>query len=126
MRPFLLVLAILLSLASLSSAQTTFHVDRRTKQAELVANMRQDHSIIGYAAPKVTAPKLILFSIFTSEVEGNPGRYPLGAYYETSKLKPGTRLVFVGKKAGFVQLNYLAPDAKPTPVYVRQQDVAFD
>jgi hypothetical protein len=87
--------------------------------------MREDHKMFGYAAADTAARKLILFSIFTSDVKGNPYRCPLGAYYETSGLPQGDHIVFAGEKAGFVKLVYTDARQKATPFYLRRRFVAF-
>jgi 5-hydroxyisourate hydrolase-like protein (transthyretin family) len=53
----------------------------------VTANIRKDHRIFGYAKPNIKSEKLILFSVFTNDVEGNPFHCKLGAYYETSGYK---------------------------------------
>ncbi|NML23194.1 hypothetical protein HHL16_20115 [Pseudoflavitalea sp. G-6-1-2] len=47
----------------------------------LQANIRKDHRFYGYAQPDTRAQRLILFSIFTNDVQDNPFKLRLGAYY---------------------------------------------
>jgi len=50
----------------------------------LVANIRKDHRIFGFAKPSYDSDLMILFSIFTNDVEGNPFTCLIGSYYDTS------------------------------------------
>jgi len=92
----------------------------------LGANMRQDHRIFLYEKPGLTSRKLMLFSIFTNDVEGNPFRLPFGAYYETSSLS-GAELKFSGQRPGqFVELLYLKDGGTPVQkMYVLRKWVRF-
>jgi hypothetical protein len=91
----------------------------------LTANIRQDHKFFGYDSVSAKAKKLILFSVFTSDVKDNPNHCPLGAYYQTSDLKEGDKIVFVSLQSSFVKLNYIAADKKITTFYVLKKFVVF-
>ncbi|TFZ63115.1 hypothetical protein E4631_23505 [Hymenobacter sp. UV11] len=120
--------AILLFLLAAGSAQaqTKAVINRKTKSFTLVANIREDHQIFGYAAPDVHAKKLILFSVFTNDVKDNPYHCPLGAYYQTSDLPAGDDIRFVAASGGFVKLSYAAPSQHATPFYIKQAFVSFE
>lgn len=45
----------------------------------------EDHLIFGYEEPSTESKKLIVFSSFTTDVEGNPHNCSLGSYYDTSE-----------------------------------------
>ncbi|MGI4741192.1 MAG: hypothetical protein ACRYG7_38990 [Janthinobacterium lividum] len=107
-------------------AQTKAFINRKTKSFSLVANIREDHQIFGYATPNVHSEKLILFSVFTNDVKNNPYHCPLGAYYETSDLKSGDDIRFVSESPTFIKLTYLNAAHQPTPFYVKREFVRFD
>jgi len=106
-------------------AQTKALIDRQTHRFYLSANIRLDHRIFGYAAADTTARKLILFSIFTSDVKGNPHHCPLGAYYDTSGLPREADISWTGEKPGFVRLVFRNGQQPATPFYIRRQFVTF-
>ena len=119
-----LLSTLLLALVSLTSqAQTKAHVDQKTKEFWLTANMRQDHEFFGYASASVGAKKLILFSVFTNAVKDNPYNCPLGAYYDTNGLKTNDKIVFVSADRAFVKLNYVSAAQEITPFYVQRRFV---
>lgn len=121
-----IALLLLLATAGSAQAQTKAVIDRKTKSFSLVANMREDHQIFGYAAPDTHAKKLILFSVFTNDVKDNPYHCPLGAYYQTSDLPAGTDIRFMSASGGFVKLNYVASSQHPIPFYIKQTFVSFE
>lgn len=70
------------------------------------ANIRLDHRIFGYAAADTNSRKLLLFSVFTDDVEGNPYECPFGSYYDTSGMED-LDLKFVKKEGNFVKADLL-------------------
>lgn len=52
------------------------------------ADIHRDYSFFGYSKPDVTSDKLIIFSVFTDDVENNPLKLELGAYYGTDSSIP--------------------------------------
>jgi hypothetical protein len=122
------VAVLLFSLATGGSAhaQTKAVINHKTKSFSLIANIRRDHQIFGYAAPDVHAKKLILFSVFTNDVKNNPYQCPLGSYYETSDLPTGDDIRFVATSGNFVKLNYLATSHQVTPFYIKKSLVLFE
>jgi uncharacterized protein YcfL len=51
------------------------------------ANMRLDHRIFGYEKPNLVSKKMLLISIFTTDVEKNPFNCEYGAYYESDEMQ---------------------------------------
>lgn len=68
----------------------------------LSAEMKSDHRIFGFAKADASSEKLILFSIFTNEVEGNPFNCKYGSYYDISKGAQKFSLKYNGKKENFI------------------------
>src|SRR4051794_23563138 len=44
----------------------------------------RDHRFFGYSKPDIHSRRMILFSIFTNDVEGNPYHLPYGSFYQSS------------------------------------------
>ncbi|MES2516928.1 MAG: hypothetical protein V4585_02400 [Bacteroidota bacterium] len=118
------VFTFLLSFFS-STAQTKAFIDKQTKQFSLTANIRQDHKFFGYAEANINAKKMIVFSVFTTDVEGNPYKCPLGAYYDTSGLPEGDQIMFVSTVGNFTKLNYINAKKEVTSIYIRRKYVDF-
>lgn len=51
------------------------------------ANMRLDHRIFGYEKPNLNSKKMLLISIFTTDVDKNPFNCEYGAYYESDEMQ---------------------------------------
>lgn len=91
----------------------------------LTANIRLDYRIFGYSKPDTSSGKMILFSIFTSDVKGNPYKCPLGSYYQT----PGREVMIiksVGKNGEFVKAKILRRDSADVTVYFLKQWIEFE
>lgn len=121
----ILSLAALLLVSALALGQTKGWVDRQTKEFHLVANMKKDHRIFGYRDPNTHSPKMIFFSIFTADVDGNPNNCPLGSYYDTSGLKEGDSIVFVNFTGDFAKMNYITAKGKKTIFYFQRNSFRF-
>jgi len=59
--------------------------------------------IFGYELPDVKSRKMICFSSYTQDVEGNPNKCPLGSHYDTSVLN----LKYIHSQGDFVKLKLL-------------------
>ena len=68
----------------------------------LIANIKKDHRIFGYAKPDIDSERLLLLSVFTNDVENNPFECKLGAYYDTYGMGELT-LKCVSTTGNFVQ-----------------------
>ena len=109
-----------------ATAQTKAYINRTTKEFNLTADIKKDHKIFGYELPSANSKKLILFSVFTKDVDGNPNKCQLGSYYQTNGLKQGDKIMYISTKGVFVKLNYIAADNKVTTFYVMRKFVVFE
>lgn len=91
----------------------------------LMANIRADHRLIGYEKPDTLSNELILFSIFTNDVENNPFEYPLGAYYDSYGLE-NLALKYVGMKDGYFQIEATDSNNNTTELYFEKKWVTFE
>lgn len=101
-------------------------LSRQDSTMYLTSNIRYDHRIFGYAKPDVTSEKLILFSVFTSEVENNPSRCKFGSYYEMPWNKDKFSLKFKAKTKDFVHAILTDSLSKKHDVYFEKEWVEFD
>lgn len=93
----------------------------------LVANMRLDHRIFGYEKPDITSRRMILVSIFTNDVEGNPFKCPFGAYYQTSRMDENMmHLKYISTGKGFAKVNVVKNDTLLGIVYIDKKWLAFE
>jgi hypothetical protein len=93
----------------------------------LTANIRMDHRIFGYAQPDTTSKKMILLSVFTYDVEGNPFKCPYGSYYESSGMnEKGLELRYVSDEGAFIKANIIHSDTIKVSIYIEKRWVEFD
>ncbi len=91
----------------------------------LKANIRRDHRIFGYAKPNLNSEKLILISVFTSDVKDNPFNCRFGAYYDTSGMDD-MELKYVGLRGDFIEANIVQNDTISMPIYIEKIWLEFD
>uniref|UniRef100_UPI00404A8A1E hypothetical protein n=1 Tax=Fulvivirga sp. TaxID=1931237 RepID=UPI00404A8A1E len=91
---------------------------------QITADMRMDHHFFGYAAPNLNSEKLILFSIFTDEVDNNPNNCRLGAYYDTNSLQKLT-LKYCSPIGDFIKV-IATRDKIKTELYFEKKSVIFN
>jgi len=92
------------------------YVDTETDEFAFWSDMDKDHRFYGYEKPDVTSKKLILFSIFTNDVDGNPFEMPLGSYYDTRGLEPN-KISYYDKDGDFISTEFEDVQGKVTKVY---------
>jgi hypothetical protein len=90
----------------------------------LIANIRQDHRIFGYAKPDIKSERLLLLSVFTDDVENNPFGCKLGAYYETAGMGELT-LKFISSNGNFVKAVAIDKTNKSTIIYFEKKVIEF-
>ncbi|TKC06650.1 hypothetical protein FA048_15710 [Pedobacter polaris] len=102
--------------AVISKHDSSFHVYN---------NIMTDYRIIGYEAPDTTSRKMVLFSIFTSDVKDNPFHCPYGSYYYTGY--PVELVIkYTGEQESFIKAHISGESKKPATVYFEKKWVEFD
>ncbi|WP_300675309.1 hypothetical protein [Soonwooa sp.] len=103
----------------------TIPLSRQDSSLWLTANMRADHRIFGYAKPDLNSEKLVLFSIFTNEVEKNPFHCKFGSYYQITN-DNNFSLKFKNKTKDFVQAVLTDSLNQKHDVYFEKKWIEFD
>lgn len=62
---------------------TKAYINLQDSSFSMRAVMKKDHKFYGFANADTNSTPLILFSIFTSDVDGNPEALRLGSFYDT-------------------------------------------
>lgn len=91
----------------------------------LIADMKKNHRIFGYKEMDVNAEKMILFSVFTNEVEHNPFGCLYGAYYDLSDMDD-MEIRYVSRENDFVKIQILQNDEFVDEVYMLAEYFEFE
>lgn len=85
----------------------------------------QDHRFFGYSQPDTLSKRMLLFSSFTNDVEGNPFHCPYGAYYSTTDMD-SMQLKYVADNGSFAKFTLLQHNAPQEPVYIEKKWIDFE
>ena len=118
---------IICTLAMIFSAEKSFsrikgYADRKTKEYILVGNFTDHYIIYGYTLPDERSQKVIMFSTPPS-VGKNRAVYKLGSYKETTNLKAGEKIKYIGTIGKFAEMNYIYRDNTVTVFYINKKFV---
>jgi hypothetical protein len=93
-------------------------VDKKTKEFSVPPNQKIDYRVYGYQYPNITTVKMICFSSHEGDVRDNYSGCPLGSYYDTDRLKPGDKIVYLGGIGTFGKMSFISGDGKKTLFYL--------
>lgn len=99
-------------------------VYRSDSSLNIFENIRADYKIFGYQAPDTNSKKLLLVSVFTKDVEGNPYNCTYGSYYGSAAMQP-VHMKYVKIKGAFVEANLIKDKELLTPVFFLKSCVEF-
>lgn len=86
----------------------------------MMSNIRKDHLFFGYERPDTSSKKMLVFSVFTYNVQGNPFHCPLGAYYQTSDMGDMV-LKYVSDEKSFIKVEALEDDSVKGVIYIEKK-----
>lgn len=91
----------------------------------LTAYMRKDHRFFGYAHPDIHSDRLILFSIFTNDVQDNPFKCRYGAYYQIVP-SDSLHIKYLSADSNFVRTELTHKTERPVIVYFEKKWINFE
>ena len=91
----------------------------------LTASMKKDHRIFGYKSKNIYSEKMILFSVFTNEVENNPFGCRYGAFYDTNGMKD-IKLKYVSREYDFLKIEIIQAGKTIDEVYMLEKWFEFE
>ncbi|QGW28681.1 hypothetical protein [Phnomibacter ginsenosidimutans] len=91
----------------------------------LIANIKKDHRIFGYASPDVKSERLLLLSVFTNDVENNPFGCRLGAYYDTNGMNELT-LKYNSTTGNFIKATAIDKANNSTTIFIEKKWIEFE
>ncbi|HEV3411937.1 MAG TPA: hypothetical protein VG101_05630 [Puia sp.] len=120
----MLAISLLLLLSSGCFAQVVGTVDRKTKEFSIAAGQKIDYMVFGYRFANATTEKLICFAS-NENVERANQNLPLGSYFDTDRLRPGDRIMFLGVAGKFGKMNFLTGGGKSIIFYLPRSSYAI-
>ncbi len=84
----------------------------------------RDHRFFGYSKPDLHSKRMLLFSIFTNDVEGNPYQLPYGAYYQNSDMD-SIKLKYYADEGAFAKFTILKNNTLQDTTYIEKKWIEF-
>jgi hypothetical protein len=122
---FLITIIFTCAFVDCNSQRLKATVSKTDSIISLFANIRRDHRIFGYLKPDTASKKMILLSVFTSDVEGNPFKCLYGAYYQTGNMK-NMDIKFLGNKGAFIKASVIKNDTTAGLIYILRKWINFE
>jgi hypothetical protein len=99
-------------------------ISKKDSIMSLYSSMQKECRIFGYEKPNKNSRKMILISIWTFDVKGNPSNCKYGSYYETNSMDD-MELKYIGKEDSFVKAALIKNKIKTAIIYFEQKWVKF-
>lgn len=117
----MLVFGLMLLVSSGCFAQVVGKVDKKTKEFTIAAGQNADYTVFGYQFANATTQKLICFSS-DQNIERANNALPLGSYFDTERLPPGARIMYLGVAGAFGRMSFTTGGGKVTVFYLPKAD----
>ncbi|PIB36092.1 hypothetical protein BFP72_12150 [Reichenbachiella sp. 5M10] len=100
------------------TAETQAVIEKMDSTVWLMSKIGNDHRIFGYQSPDSTSKKMIVFSAYTEDVEGNPHHCAYGSYYDMSDLK-NMKLKWIDDQGGYSQVAIYRDGTEQGVIYIQ-------
>jgi hypothetical protein len=85
----------------------------------------RDHRFFGYSKPDIHSKRMVLFSIFTNDVEGNPYHLPYGAFYNSNDME-SIQVKYFNDEGAFAKFTILKNNKPQDTVYIEKKWIEFE
>ena len=109
--------SLLVLISSGCFAQVVGRVDKKTKEFSIASGQKVDYMVFGFQFANATTPKLICFAS-NENVEKANSALPLGSYFDTDRLPPGAKIMYLGMAGTFGKMSFIAGGGKTTVFYL--------
>jgi uncharacterized protein YcfL len=113
------------SVKASGSNVTKAHVSRQDSSISLTADIRLDHRFFGYSNSDLNSERLLLFSVFTNDVEKNPFGCKLGSYYDTRGMQ-NIKLKFLQTDGNFIKAMATDSSNNLTTLYFERKWIVLE
>jgi hypothetical protein len=114
----------LLMISSGCFAQVVGRIDRKTKEFSIAAGQKLDYMLFGYQFANASTQKLICFAS-NENVERANQNLPLGSYFDTDRLPPGDKIIYLGMAGTFGKLKFTTEGGKTVIFYLPKANYAI-
>lgn len=104
---------------------TKVAVSKQDSSISIAANIRLDHRIFGYKDPDIKSERLLLLSVFTTDVKNNPFGCKLGSYYDTRGME-NMKLTYLKTLDDFIEVAAIDSSNRMTKFYFEKKWVEFE
>jgi hypothetical protein len=120
----ILAFVTLLLISSNCFSQVVGRVDKKTKEFTIPADQKVDFMVFGYRFANATTQKLICFASNEDVVRANVND-KLGSYFDTDRMPPGDKIVYLGVAGTFGKMNYISGSGQKTIFYLPKTSFAI-
>jgi hypothetical protein len=99
-------------------------ISKKDSMMSLYSSMQKECRIFGYEKPDKNCKKMILISIWTFDVKGNPSNSKYGSYYETNSMDD-LELKYIGNENSFIKAALLKNKMKISTIYFEKKWLEF-
>jgi hypothetical protein len=98
-----------------------------TRDSNILAggNINSDYRIFGYQQPNIHSKKMILISVFTTDVEGNPFQCPYGATYSLRGMD-SIGLKYIASENAFISASVITNKKSIDTVFIEKRWTEID
>ena len=109
--------SLLVLISSGCFAQVVGRVDKKTKEFSIASGQKVDYMVFGYQFANATTQKLVCFASDVNVQRANSA-LPLGSYFDTDRLPPGAKIMYLGMAGTFGKMSFIAGGGKTTVFYL--------
>jgi hypothetical protein len=116
----IILLLLLLTVSFRGNSQLKAQIDKKSKEFTInpSSDPKAEYKIFGYQYPNSTTKLMICFSSYRYDVTENVNKCPLGAYFDSGRMKEGDRIVYLGNVGTFGKMNFISATGQKTLFYV--------
>jgi hypothetical protein len=113
----MIAFSLLLLLSSGCLAQVVGRVDKKTKEFSIASGQKVDYMVFGYQFANATTQKLICFASDVNVQRANSA-LPLGSYFDTERLPPGAKIMYLGMAGSLGKMSFITGGGKVIVFYL--------
>jgi hypothetical protein len=116
----IILLLFLLTISIHGNSQLKAQIDKKSKEFTInpASDPKAEYKIFGYQYPNPTTKLMICFSSYRYDVTENVNKCPLGAYFDSGRMKEGDRIVYLGNVGTFGKMNFISANGTKTLFYI--------